>query len=156
MEGDTMVEASGYLFEDVEALLKRAKDSMEGAKEEARQGGAKEGVREEAKIKTSRQTPEPGMGKSYRDSLNGSMQKLDEICSRYKDDAEASLVRNKLAGFLEELDSGKLTLEMEGQGLERIIEQVHYLVEWRKLSTATGRDLSLKSRRRTKEDVQKR
>ncbi len=153
-----MVEASGYLFEDVETLLKRAKDSMEGAKEEAEpeQGGAREGVKEEAKIKTSRQTPEPGMGESYRDSLNSSMQKLDEICSRYKDDAEASLVRNKLAGFLEEIDSGKLTPEMEGQGLDRIIEQVHHLVEWRRLSTAAGSDLSLKSRRRTKEDVQKR
>ena len=147
-----MVEASGYLFEDVEALLKRAKESMVGAE----QGGAKEGVREEAKIKTSRQTPDPGMGESYRNSLNSSMQKLDEICSRYKDDAEAHLVRNKLAEFQEELDSGKLSSEMEGQRLDGVIEEVHHLVEWRRLSTAAGRDLSLKSRRRTREDVQKR
>ena len=134
-----MVEASGYLFQDVEALLKRSKEAMKGAKEEA-------------KIKT----PEPGLSDSYRESLNSSMQKLDEICSRYRDDADASLIRNKLAEFLEELDSAKLTPEMEAQRLDRIIEQVHHLVEWRRLSTAAGRDLSLKSRRRTREDVQKR
>jgi len=133
-----MVEASGYIFQDVEALLKRAKELMEGAKE--------------AKIKT----PEPGVGDVYRVSLNSSMQKLDEICSRYRDDAEASLIRNKLAEFLEELDSGELTPEMQAQHLDRIIEQIHHLVEWRRLSTASGRDLSLKSRRRTREDVQKR
>ncbi len=144
-----MVEASGYIFQDVEALLKRAKELMEEAKE---------GAKEEAKIKTAEQTPdaEPGAGESYRESLNGSMQKLDEICSRYRDDAEASLIRKKLADFLEELDSGRLTPEMQAQHLDRIIEQVHHLVEWRRLSTASGRDLSLKSRRRTREDVQKR
>jgi hypothetical protein len=142
-----MVEASGYLFQDVEALLKRAKEAMEGAEEEA-----KEGAKEVAKI----QTPEPGLSDSYRESLNSSMQKLDEICSRYRDDADASLIRNKLAEFLEELDSAELTPEMEAQRLDRIIEQVHHLVEWRRLSTAAGRDLSLKSRRRTREDVQKR
>jgi len=130
-----MVEASGYLFQDVEALLKRAKELMEGAKIE---------------------TPEPGVGDMYRESLNSSMQKLDEICSRYKDDAEASLIRKKLGEFLEELDSGKLAFEMQAQRLEKIIEQVHHLVEWRRLSTAAGRDLSLKSRRKTREDVHKR
>ena len=142
-----MVEASGYLFQDVEALLKRAKEAMEVAEEVAEEG-AKEG----AKI----QTPEPDLSDSYRESLNSSMQKLDEICSRYRDDADASLIRNKLVDFLEELDSAKLTPEMEAQRLDRIIEQVHHLVEWRRLSTAAGRDLSLKSRRRTREDVQKR
>ncbi len=148
-----MVEASGYLFQDVEALLKRAKESVEGTKE-----GAKERAKEKAKIKMSGQTPdaEPVVGERRRESLNSSMQKLDEICSRYKGDAEASLIRKKLADFLEELDSGKLTPEMQAQCLDRIIEQVHHLVEWRRLSMASGRDLSLKSRRRTREDVQKR
>jgi hypothetical protein len=84
------------------------------------------------------------------------MQKLDEICSRYRDDAEAFIVRRKLGEFLEELDSGELVPEVEEQRLDRIIEQVHHLVEWRRLSMATGRDLALKSRRRTREDVQKR
>jgi hypothetical protein len=138
-----MVEASGYIFQDVEALLKRAKESMEEAKE---------GAKEEAKIKK----PELGVDERCRESLNGSMQKLDEICSRYREDAEASIIRKKLAEFLEELDSGKLTPEMQAQHLDGIIEQVHHLVEWRRLSMASGRDLSLKSRRRTREDVQKR
>jgi hypothetical protein len=142
-----MVEASGYIFQDVEALLKRAKESMEEAKE---------GAKEEAKIKKPEQTPELGVDERCRESLNGSMQKLDEICSRYREDAEASIIRKKLAEFLEELDSGKLTPEMQAQHLDGIIEQVHHLVEWRRLSMASGRDLSLKSRRRTREDVQKR
>jgi len=137
-----MVEASGYIFQDVEALLKSAKELME-----------------EAKIKTAEQTLDAESGvvdDRCRESLNGSMQKLDEICSRYREDAEAVGIRNKLAEFLEVLDSGVLTPEMQAQHLDRIIEQVHHLVEWRRLSTASGRDLSLKSRRRTREDVQKR
>jgi hypothetical protein len=130
-----MSEASGYLFQDVEVLLKRAREAMV-----------------EAKIKVQ----VTGVHDIYRASLKISMQKLDEICSRYRDDAEAFIVRRKLGEFLEELDSGELVPEVEEQRLDRIIEQVHHLVEWRRLSMATGRDLSLKSRRRTREDVQKR
>ncbi|KUK44167.1 MAG: hypothetical protein WCY97_07375 [Methanothrix sp.] len=138
-----MVEASGYIFQDVEALLKRAKELMEEAKE---------GAKEEAKIKT----PELGVGGRCRESLNGSMQKLDEISSRYRDDAEVSLMTRKLGEYLEDLDSGKLTPEIKVQRLDRIIEEVHHLVEWRRLSTAAARDLSLKSRRRTRDDFKKR
>jgi hypothetical protein len=130
-----MVEASGYLFQDVESLLKRAREAMV-----------------EAKIKIQA----TGVHDIYRGSLNSSMQKLDEICSRYRDDAEAFIVRRKLGEFLEKLDSGELAPEVEEQHLDRIIDEVHHLVEWRRLSTAAGRDLSLKSRRRTREDVQKR
>jgi hypothetical protein len=130
-----MVEASGYLFQDVEELLKRAKELME-----------------EAEIKTS----EPGVHDGYREVLAGSMQKLDEISSRYRDDAEASLMKRKLGEYLEDLDSGKLTPEMKVQRLDRMIEDVHHLVEWRRLSTAAARDLSLKSRRRTRDDFKKR
>jgi len=130
-----MSEASGYLFQDVEVLLKRAREAMV-----------------EAKIKVQ----VTGVYDIYRASLKISMQKLDEICSRYRDDAEAFIVRRKLGEFLEELDSGELVPEVEEQRLDRIIEQVHHLVEWRRLSMATGRDLALKSRRRTREDVQKR
>ncbi len=128
-----MVEASGYIFQDVETLLKSAKEALEVAKT---------GPAEAQSI--------------LKESLTGTFQELDKICLRYKDDAEAAGIRNKLAEFLEELDSGKLTPEMQAQHLDRIIEQVHHLVEWRRLSTAAGRDLSLKSRRRTREDVQKR
>lgn len=128
-----MVEASGYIFKDVEALLKSAKEALDVAKT---------GPAEAHNI--------------LKESMTSTLQELEKICSRYKDDAEASSIRNKLAEFLEELDSGKLTPEMEAQHLDKIIEQVHHLVEWRRLSTATGRDLSLKSRRRTREDVQKR
>jgi hypothetical protein len=128
-----MVEASGYIFQDVETLLKSAKEALEVAKT---------GPAEAQSI--------------LKESLTGTFQELNKICSRYKDDAEAAGIRNKLAEFLEELDSGKLTPEMQAQHLGRIIEQVHHLVEWRRLSTAAGRDLSLKSRRRTREDVQKR
>ncbi|HII06205.1 MAG TPA: hypothetical protein HA349_02480 [Methanotrichaceae archaeon] len=128
-----MVEASGYIFQDIETLLKSAKEELDVAKT---------GPAEAHNI--------------LKESLTGTFQELEKICSRYKDDAEASGIRNKLAEFLEELDSGKLTPEVEAKHLDKIIEQVHHLVEWRKLSTATGRDLSLKSRRRTREDVQKR
>ena len=130
-----MVEASGYLFQDVEVLLKRAKELMEEAKIEA---------------------DVPGVQDRYREALDGSMQKLDEISSRYRDDAEASLIRKKLSDFLEELESGNLTPEMEAERLERIVDEVHHLVEWRRLSTAAGRDISLKSRRRTRDDFNKR
>lgn len=130
-----MVEASGYIFQDVEALLKVAKDAMA-----------------EAKIGTL----EPGGDDIYRELLESSMKKLDEISSRYRGDAEASIIRKKLADFLEELDSGRLTPEMRSERLDGIIEQVHHLVEWRRLSTASGRDISLSSRRRTREDAHKR
>ena len=130
-----MVEASGYLFQDVEVLLKRAKELMEEAKIEA---------------------PLPSVQDRYREALDGSMQKLDEISSRYREDAEASLIRKKLSDFLEELESGNLTPEMEAERLERIVDEVHHLVEWRRLSSAAGRDISLKSRRRTRDDFHKR
>ncbi|MDF0592814.1 hypothetical protein P0O24_04375 [Methanotrichaceae archaeon M04Ac] len=130
-----MVEASGYIFQDVEALLTVAKEAIT-----------------EAEI----ERPDPGAYDRYRESLNSSMKKLDEISSRYRDDAEAHLIRMKLAEFLKELDSGDLSPEIEAEHLDGIIERVHHIVEWRRLSMASGRDLSLKSRRRTREDVQKR
>jgi len=128
-----MVEASGYLFQDVDEFLRKAKESLEEAK-----------------------TGAPEAHDRYRGSLTSSLEGLDRICSRYKDDAEASLIKNKLVELLEELDSGKLTPEIEARDLNKIIERVHHLTEWRRISTASGRDLSLKSRRKTKEDVQKR
>lgn len=130
-----MVEASGYIFQDVEERLKRAREAVA-----------------EAKIDTL----EPGGDGIYRELLESSMKKLDEISSRYRGDAEASIIRKKLAEFLDELDSGQLAFEVQSERLDGIIEEVHHLVEWRRLSTASGRDLSFKSRRRTKEDVHKR
>ena len=112
---------------------------------------AKEAISEE-KIKTT----EPVVYDRYREALRLSMKKLDEISSRYRDDAEASIIRKKLTEFLEEIDSSMLTPEMRSEGLEGIIEEAHHLVEWRRFSTASGRDISLRSWRRTREDAHKR
>jgi hypothetical protein len=70
-----MVEASGYIFQDVETLLKSAKEALEVAKT---------GPAEAQSI--------------LKESLTGTFQELDKICSRYKDDAEAAGIRNIWAG----------------------------------------------------------
>jgi len=125
-----MTEASGYLFRDVEMLLKEAEEAL------------KEGT--------------PEAYNKHKEYLISALQELDEICSRYKDDAEASVIRSKLGEFLKNLDSGKLTPDLEIQQLDRIIERVHHLVDWRKLAMAAGSELPFSSRRKTKEDFRRR
>jgi len=128
-----MAEASGYLFRDVEMLLKDAEEALE----EFRTG-----------------TPEAYI--KHKECLISALQELDKICSRYKDDVEASVIRSKLGEFLGNLDSGKLTPDLEIQQLDRIIERVHHLVDWRKLAMAAGYELPFSSRRKTKEDFRSR
>jgi hypothetical protein len=128
-----MVEASGYLFRDIEVLLKEAEKCLE----EFRTG-----------------TPEAYT--KHKDCLTNAMGALDKICSRYKDDVEACVIAGKLSEFMEDIESGSLTPEMEIQHLDRIIERVHHLVDWRKLAMAAGHELHLKSRRKTREDVRSR
>lgn len=128
-----MIEASGYLFRDIEALLKEAEEALE----EFRTGS-------------------PEAYKKHKEYLSSALQDLDKICSKYRDDAEASVIKSKLEEFLKDLDSNKLTIEMEIQQLDRIIERVHHLVDWRKLAMASGHDLPFSSRRKTREDVKKR
>lgn len=128
-----MAEASGYLFRDVEMLLKDAEEALE----EFRTG-----------------TPEAY--NKHKECLISALQELDKICSRYKDDAEASVIRSKLGEFLGNLDSGKLTPDLEIQHLDRIIERVHHLVDWRKLAMAAGYELPFSSRRKTKENFRSR
>jgi hypothetical protein len=125
-----MTEASGYLFRDVEMLLKEAEEAL------------KEGT--------------PEAYNKHKEYLISALQELDEICSRYKDDAEASVIRSKLGEFLKNLDSGKLTPDLEIQQLDWIIERVHHLVDWRKLAMAAGSELPFSSRRKTKEDFRRR
>jgi dsDNA-specific endonuclease/ATPase MutS2 len=128
-----MVEASGYLFRDIEALLKEAEEALEEFRT-----GSTEAYRK------------------HKEYLSSALRELDKICSKYKDDAEASVIRSKLEDFLRDLDSSKLTIEMEIQQLDRIIERVHHLVDWRKLAMASGYDLPFSSRRKTREDVKTR
>jgi hypothetical protein len=128
-----MVEASGYLFQDVETFLKEAEEELKEVR-----------------------TGDPEAYLRHKEHLTDALQELDKICSRYKDDAEASVIRSKLSDFLEKLDSGDLTPEIEMQHLDRIIERVHHLVEWRRLEMGMAYDLPLKSRRQTREDVRKR
>lgn len=128
-----MVEASGYLFRDVEVLLTEAEDALE----EFRKGT-------------------PGAYDKHKEHITGALQELDKICSRYKDDVEASVIRTRLDEFLEAVSSEKLTPEQEIQHLDRIIERVHHLVEWRKLAMAAGYELPFSSRRKTKEDIRMR
>jgi len=128
-----MVEASGYLFRDIEALLRKAEKCLE----EFRTGA-------------------PEAYTKHKDCLTEALGALDKICSRYKDDAEACVIKGKLSEFMENIESGGLTLEMEIQHLDRIIERVHHLVDWRKLAMAGGYELHLSSRRKTREDVQSR
>lgn len=128
-----MAEASGYLFQDVEMLLKEAEEALR----EFRTG-----------------TPEAYS--KHKERLFSALQELDKICSMYKEDAEASVIRSKFGEFLENLDSGKLTPDLEIQQLDRIIERVHHLVDWRKLAMAAGYELPFSSRRRTKEDFRRR
>jgi len=125
-----MTEASGYLFRDVEMLLKEAEEAL------------KEGT--------------PEAYNKHKEYLISALQELDEICSKYKDDAEASVIRSKLGEFLKNLDSGKLTPDLEIQQLDWIIERVHHLVDWRKLAMAAGSELPFSSRRKTKEDFRRR
>ncbi|MHC1631289.1 MAG: hypothetical protein ACXQT4_03200 [Methanotrichaceae archaeon] len=127
------VEASGYLFRDIEALLKGAEKALE----EFRTGA-------------------PEAYNKHKEDLTNALQELDKICSRYKDDAEACIIKDRLSEFLNDIDSGNLILEQEIQHLDRIIERVHHLVDWRKLSTAAGYDLHFSSRRKTREDVETR
>lgn len=124
-----MVEAGGYLFRDIEALMEKS----------------------ENELMEFRDSENQDVYLKHKEDLVKAVKEMSGVCERYKDDIEAQVLCEQMNQFLGKVEEGDLTIMAEIKAMDRIIERLHHMVEWRRIAIAEGHDIPFKDRRTMRE-----
>lgn len=124
-----MVEAGGYMFREIEAELKKSEEAL----------------------LSFRDSNDPKVYREHKEDLVEAVRDMREICERYEDDREAQVICEQMTGFLDKVEDDSVDVVEEIKTLDRLIERVHHMVQWRRLTWKGGYDLPFKSRRNMRE-----
>lgn len=134
-----MSEASGYLLGDIEEILNSARKNL---KEHLSIGSFKIKGREKAE--------------EYKKELSNCMEKLEEIVASYPDDSEINSFYNKFSSFYVDQREKESYGEDDRKKLDKLIEDIREIAQWRKMEHASGESLPFGDYRRMRESYRKR
>ncbi len=90
----------------------------------------------------------------YEETLDQSLKKFEDISKKYPDDNEIKIQYNGFLSFCKEGSTPSTDIETEK--LDKIIQDIKHLIEWRKVEGASGSTLGKKSFRQLRGDREKR
>ena len=134
-----MSEASGYLLGDIEDVLNNARKNL---KEHLTVGSFRIKGREKAE--------------KYKKELSNCMEKLEEIVASYPGDKEVNDFYNKFSSFYVEQREKESYAEEDRKKLDKLIENIREIAQWRKMEHAAGENLPFGDYRRMRESYRKR
>lgn len=90
----------------------------------------------------------------YKEKLDQSLKRFEEITKKYSEDNETKKIFEGLLNFYEERSTSDLTNETEK--LDKTIHDLKHIIEWRIVQGASGRTLGKKSFRSLRGSTEKR